>query len=96
MTEVRRTYRTPATREAAPSPVAPSREPARETAPEQKKGTFVTITGLFKAKSGKADTVFVTEAIVEALQQIQPGDTLGVSPNKTTGRPSLGDIQQAG
>jgi hypothetical protein len=85
MAEPRRSYRPAA---GTPAPASPP-APRPEQAPEQKKGTFIPISGLFRSKSGKADTVFVTEAIVTELQNIRPGDTLGISTNAKTKRPML-------
>ena len=99
MTTERRSYRQQTT--AAP---APEREaaPTRQAAPRQQQqsrgsnSNFKTITGLFLAKSGKADTVFVTPEIAEKLHAIQPGDTLGVSINQKTNRPALWYIEGDG
>ncbi len=91
MTE-RRSYRssqsapvppTPPVREETPTPPPPQRE-------EQQGGSkYRNITGLFLSKSGKAHTVFLSAQIIEKLQQLQEGDTLGVSANPTNGRLGL-------
>ena len=90
MAEARRSYR------AAQPPAAPvEREEIPFTAPPQgqaaakkpfTKSVSHNITGLFEAKSGKAHTVRVTEAICGELKAIQPGDVLGISQNSPSGR----------
>lgn len=85
MAEPRRSYR------AAQPPAEPivREEPTPE--PERKqvasgRSPAHNVTGFFTSKSGKAETVFVTEAICEALKNLQPGDTLGISKNDKTQR----------
>lgn len=86
----RRSYRstTPPKEEALPTNEP---EKPKNYKPQNSRGDskFINITGLFKSKSGKADTVFVTEAIEDILHSIQPGDTLGVSENQKNGNLQL-------
>lgn len=72
---------------------APSRTPSRPSGGgnygrggQSQDGTYVTVTGLFPTKSGKADTAFVKDDMYELLQGIKPGDTIGVSMNQKTNR----------
>lgn len=49
---------------------------------EQGKSNFIYITGFFPSKSGKADTVFITDEILEKLQTLKVGDLLSLSEQK--------------
>lgn len=49
---------------------------------EQGESKFIYITGFFPSKSGKADTVFITEEILEKLQVLKVGDLLSLSAQK--------------
>jgi hypothetical protein len=100
----RRSYRPAATEK----PVREERETVEEKQPhvaagklapqEEQRGDskFKNITGLFRSKSGKADTVFVTEAIYAALQSIQVNDVLGVSQNSKNGNLQMWYIPNEG
>lgn len=72
----------------------------RRSAPQgdgqQGDGEFTIITGLFRSKSGKADTVFVTDDIAAKLAQVKPGDTLGVSMSTKADRLTLWFINKEG
>jgi hypothetical protein len=87
----RRSYRpTGEEHEAKATSTSPEAEPQKSVSNnpvrEQGDSKFVNITGLFPSKSGKADTVFVTEAIEGLLHEIRPGDLLGISENQTSHR----------
>lgn len=56
---------------------------------QQQDGKYVSITGLFPAKSGSSDIAFVKQEIADILHDIQEGDTIGVSMSEKTGRPVL-------
>jgi hypothetical protein len=81
----------PAPRRTAPRPTARPTKPATK---QQSDGEFVTITGLFPTKSGKADTAFIKPDIFEKIQEIQEGDTIGVSMNTKTNRLQLWYIRK--
>jgi hypothetical protein len=81
----------PAPRRTAPRPATRTAKPAPK---QQSDGEFVTITGLFPTKSGKADTAFVKPDIFDKIQEIQEGDTIGVSMNTKTNRLQLWYIRK--
>ena len=96
----RRNYRTESQHTDRPAQTTISAAPPQGRNPEPRQsqgnsdGDFVNITGLFPSKSGKADNVVVTPAICDILNQIQPGDILGVSEMKKTKRLSLWFIKK--
>jgi len=63
---------------------------------KQEESKFIYITGFFPSKSGKADTVFLTEEIVAKLHECKAGDTLGISEQKKTGRIGLWYVPNEG
>lgn len=86
---------TPVPRRTTPRPAArPTAKPTRSAPKQQTDGEFVTITGLFPTKSGKADTAFIKPDIFDKLQEIQEGDTIGVSMNTKTNRLQLWYIRK--
>lgn len=79
----------------APRTAAPPRGGYdNKTARGNQDGEFITITGLFPTKSGKADTAFVKPDILAHLRDIQEGDAIGVSMNKKTNRLQLWYIRK--
>ena len=91
-TPQRRSYRTdtPKREVAVKRPIDPDDDlPQAETPAKKSYGdgtsSFVNVTGLFRSKSGKADTVFVNEEIMEKLSKMSIGDVLGVSENVNNG-----------
>lgn len=92
MVEPRRNYRTGTendgapTAETRPEPVAAERPRRTQTSGDSK---FINITGLFPSKSGKADTVFLTEQHCDILASLRPGDVIGVSMSQKTQKLSL-------
>jgi len=87
-------------RRTAAAPRTPARPTTQRTGarPPQKQqqgdGEFITITGLFPTKSGKADTAYIKDDMYEHFKNIRPGDTIGVSMNKKTNRLQLWYIQK--
>jgi len=57
---------------------------AKKSFPKKEGNTskFIYITGFFPSKSGKADTVFINEEILEKLQVLKVGDLLSLSAQK--------------
>jgi hypothetical protein len=91
----RRSYRPPQEEKQAVETPAATPAPPVVATPEsptdrgEGKSKFVNITGLFRTKSGKADTIFLTEQMCDMLYAVQPGDVLGVSENAKNGRLQL-------
>lgn len=78
------TKRVEAPEDVPPAPESKSQE-RRYEAQGDGKSSFVNVTGLFRSKSGKADTVFVTEEIIDKFASMAVGDVLGVSENVNNG-----------
>lgn len=97
MAEQRRSYRTGnegsvPQREERPTPQKFPGSTGRGSYPKRGGGDnsqYINITGLFTSKSGKADTAFLNEEMCDKLQSLKPGDVIGVSTNKKTGRLAL-------